>query len=169
MGIWRVLYEEARDVLGMEPPPENPEQRAARVARELREVLKGTATQRDGAWFVGGEYSGLQAQLMLEAALDRASIGLLTERAGLPDWSLRAQDAQGGRADEEPRYKALGLSAQSDLRKLLEHSGGEVSFHEGRLEYTPEAPNMTDRKAKDVLRRQLGWLASVARAIDKGW
>lgn len=160
-----MLYEEVLDVLGMEPPAENAEQRAARVARELKGILTGAdSSQRDGLWFVGGEWRGRAAQLMLDPAQDQACIGLLTSVTDGPDWEHRA----GGSEDDE-RFVKLGLSAQSELRKLLDASGGTLQVHEGRLEYTPGEPNMVDRKAKDTLKRQLERLSAVAQAIDKHW
>lgn len=192
MGFFRTLYREARDILGLKPPPENATQRAERVCGEVRTDLGGKREKREDDYILNTRFQDRDVTIMFEAEAGHARIAVAAASPEGVTWAvardrLDGEDAPGPHratvgtklyiegtsardlADREARWKALPTGARGVIAQLLQKSGGVLELDGGVLAYTPEAETIADKSAKYTIKGQVTILAQVVEAIESAW
>lgn len=189
MGIFRKIYIEARDLLGMGVPAENDKQKAERIAGQLKDRLTGKVRRVDDDFSVQADYEGRQIELIVRTHGERIDIAMTTnnESAG-PVWTVRYVAETPGdegavhinvakelyavgldRAEataNETRFTELALGPKAALTKLLQGARAEIRFSEGIIEFEPGIETLNESNPVTVARNQLKLLLDLAVALD---
>ena len=193
MGFFRTLYREARDILGLKPPPENATQRAERVCGEVRTDLGGKREKRDDDYILNTRFKDRDVTVLFDAEAGRARIAVAAPSTAGVTWavardSLTGDDAPGPHratvgtklyiegisardlAEREARWKTLPTGARGVIAQLLQKSGGVLELDgDGVLTFTPEAETLADKSAKYTIKGQVTILVQVVEGIEDGW
>lgn len=193
MGFFRTLYREARDILGLKPPPENATQRAERVCGEVRADLGGKREKRDDDYILTTRFKDRDVTILFEAESGRARIALAAPSAAGVTWAVARERLDGDDepgphratvgtklyvegtsardlAEREARWKALPTGARGVIAQLLQRSGGALELDgDGTLTYTPEAETLADKSAKYTIKGQVPTLVQVVEGIEAAW
>ena len=95
MGIFRTLYREARDLVGLKPPAENETQLAERVCGEIKGEIGGKKTKQGDDWMLESTYDGRKIYLLFEAAEVRSILVVESELEGGPSWTVTSDPKEG--------------------------------------------------------------------------
>ena len=193
MGIFRTLYREGRDLLGLKPPPENQAQLAERLAGELKGELGGKKTKQGEDWMLETTYQERKVYLLFEAVESRAIVVVESELEGGPSWTVTS-DPKAGKEETpdgmERGYVASGVFVQGTAREVKQQTEmwkvlptgtrgnigsfvqrhfGELVFEEGKFRYTPTVPTLEGNSAKYTVKSQIQTLVKIVAEVEKAW
>lgn len=192
MGLFRTIYLEIRDILGMAPPAETPEQAAETLASKLKEQRGGKVTRGEDAYVLNTkigdravtvEFSvaGAAAAFKTTCRIKRPDFGWqVTHESALDDdpsmqratlsAGLVVEGADGALlADQKDGWTRLTLSGRSALTKLVTETAGTLWYEGGTLELIPSIETLSGRSGSFTADKQLGLFIEVADGIDQGW
>lgn len=189
MGFFRKVYIEIRDLFGLGLPEENDEQRAERIAGELKEVVDGSVKKFSDNFIVTGEYQDRETKLQLEPGpnwcIIEMQVGL--KISGLSFTVEHERKEPSGELEEvgshvylsgydaaelaeQKRYwSKLSLGARSALLPLVQNTEATVTYEDGTLTYRPYLSVLEERDPKSMIRSQLGVLHKFAEALEVDW
>lgn len=193
MGIFRTLYREARDLVGLKPPAENAAQLVERVCGEVKAEIGGKKTKQGDDWMLETTFLERKVYLLFEAADLRAIVVVGSELEGGPTWTVTA-DPKGGKEETpdgvERTYVASGLYVQGTAREVKEQAEmwkvlptgtrgnlgafilkhfGELTYEEEKFRYTPSQPTLEGGSVKYNIKNQIQTLIRLAGEIEKAW
>ncbi|MBL8787325.1 MAG: hypothetical protein JNJ59_20635 [Deltaproteobacteria bacterium] len=191
MGIWRMLYREARVILGFKPPAETPSQLCERLCGEVKGDIGGKKRPEGEDWFLEAKFEGREAKLLFEAAGMRAIIELSSSLEGGPLFLLvspasqrelergveRRQVTNGLFAEGKPAeldvmmdlWKALPTGTRGNLSSFVNKHKGELRYEDGLVRLTPEAVMLEGPSAKYNVKSVLQTLANLTGEMEKAW
>ncbi|MCC6621623.1 MAG: hypothetical protein IT385_10240 [Deltaproteobacteria bacterium] len=193
MGIFRKLYREARDILGMKPPAENETQLAERVCDEVKSELGGKKTQEGEDWKLVTNQGGRSVEIVFDAAGARALFSIPSNLEDGPTFIVHF-DASGGK-DPAPRgavrikigssiflegpkgeaetqeqmWKALPTGTRANLSGLVTKYQGPFGYDESTFRFAPETQTLVGPSAKYNVKMQLTSLLKLCDEIETAW
>jgi len=191
MGLFRTLYREIRDILGMKPPPENDAQRTERICGEARGDLGGKRAPAEGGWTLTTALEGRGLRIFFEIEGGRALMEVDSELGPGPAFTLvvdstdsvppghhRRQvgtslylDATDEAALEtfDQMWKALPTGTRGNLTSLLQKSSGTLRYREGAFSFIPEVALLTAPGARSQVRTQAMSLGRLVSEMEQTW
>lgn len=191
MGFIRKMYREARDILGMKPPPENATQRAERVCDEVKSEIGGKKAQHDEDYFLTSKYQGRETKILFEAESGRAVIQIASELEGgplfvvvseqseaeVPAGAKREKVASGVFAQGPARdvklmvdlWKALPTGTRGNITSTLARSRGSLSYEDGVVRLEPETETMEGLSAKSNVLNLVKAIYNMTAEMEEAW
>ena len=191
MGFFRMLYREARDILGLKPPPENENQRAERICDEVKGDLGGKKTKTGDNWTLTTAIEGRGVVIVFESAGNRALITVASELGDGPHFLLvtdAGNSTPPGRHRRtvgtalyldapdtttlntfETMWKALPTGTRGNLSSLLSKNSASLAFDGTTFAFTPEVALFVNPGARGNVRSQATTLARLVGEIEQAW
>ena len=193
MGIFRNLYREARDILGLKPPAENETQLAERICDEVKSELGGKKSQDGQDWKLTTNQGGRSVEITFEAAGARAlfTVGSTLEegptfvlfhdpsggKEPAPKGRVRINVAggiyvEGDKAEaqtQEQMWKALSTGTRANLTGLVTKTKGAFGYDESAFKFMPETQTLVGPSAKYNVKTHLTALLQLAGEIETAW
>jgi len=193
MGIFRTLYREARDIIGLKPPAENESQLAERVCGEVKSEVGGKRTQEGDDYKLALQIDGRDVVITFEAAGSRAYFDITSSLEEGPTFVVNF-DPSGGKdqppkgtirkgvatgcyvegtaaeaSTQEQLFKALPTGTRAALASLVQKTKGTFGYDEGAFRFVPETPTLSGPSAKYNVKTHLTTLMQLVNDIETAW
>lgn len=189
MGIWRMLYRDARIILGFPPPPETPAQLAERICGEVKGELGGKKQQNGEDWILDTNFQGRATKLVFQAETGAVLIELASTLETGPTFVLvsgqSAREQEGervavasglfaeGRRGEldvmQQLWKALSTGTRGNLTSLVNRVKGEFRYDDGLVRLTPEITSLSGPSAKYNVKSLLQSVYTLVTEVETAW
>jgi hypothetical protein len=189
MGVWRMLYREARIILGFPPPPETPGQLAERICGEVKSELGGKKQQNGEDWILETNFQGRTTKLTFEAETGAVHIEIASTLETGPTFVLisgqsqREQDGErhavasglfveGARSEidlMQQLWKALSTGTRGNLTSLVNRVKGEFRYEDGLVRLTPEISSLSGPSAKYNVKSLLQSVLTLVGEVETAW
>jgi len=193
MGIFRTLYREARDILGLKPPPENGTQRAERMCGEVKNDFPGKKAQDGDNYVLSTTVDGRETTLLFEAEPSRARVAMVAAVDEALTWAVERDPLAGaepvpagtqrtyvasgiyaeGPAKEVARlealWKQLPTGARGLVSQLVGKMGGRLEVEGAVVTFTPEVETLDGKSARYTVRSHVQSLKQIVEGMESGW
>lgn len=191
MGLFRTLYREARDILGLKPPPETDNQRAERICDEVKGDIGGKKTKTGDNWTLVAGMEGRTLEVVFETAGGRALMSVSSELGDGPHFTLVADSGNTtppGRhrrtvgsalfldaADAESlnlfdtMWKALPTGTRGNLSSLLQKNSATLACNGQGFVFTPEVAIFANPGARSNVRSMATTLVRLINEMELAW
>lgn len=191
MGFFRTLYREARDILGMKPPPENDAQRAERICDEVKGDMGGRKAKQGDDFILTTSAEGRGVVIRFDPAGSRALISVASEIGDGPRFRLVVDASESSPPGRHRRavgtslfieapdpatldtfdalWKSLPTGTRGNLSAMLQKSNASFHFDGDAFHFTPDVAVLGAPGAKSQIRTQATMLARLVTETERAW
>lgn len=193
MGIFRTLYREARDLVGLKPPVDNAAQLAERVCGEVKGELGGKKAKQGEDWTLELVHAERKVHVLFEVDGLRTIVVVPSELEGGPTWTITSDPKEGkeeapddversyvasgvyvqGTASEVKlhvdMWKALPTGTRGNLSSFVQKHFGELTYEDEQFRFTPGQPTLNGTGPKYNVKSQIQTMVRLVGEIEKAW
>ncbi|PKN58958.1 MAG: hypothetical protein CVU56_03175 [Deltaproteobacteria bacterium HGW-Deltaproteobacteria-14] len=191
--MFRTLYREVREIIGLKPPPENGTQLAERLCGELKNELGGKKGKDGDNYTLDTVVGERETTLLFEAEPSRACVAMVVAIDEGISWTV-SRDPLGGAeapdagveriyvatglyvegtgravAQAEAAWKQLPTGARGVISQLVGKAGGQLEVDGAVVRYTPELETLLDKSARYTVKNHLQAIQKVIEGMESGW
>jgi len=189
MGFWRMLYREARIILGFPPPLETPTQLAERICGEVKGELGGKKSQHGEDWLLETTFQDRATKVLFQAETGAVIIEVASTLETGPTFVLVSSQSErpeqgerhavaSGIFVEGPRkdldlmqqlWKALSTGTRGNLTSLVNRMKGEFRYEDGLIRLVPEVTSLSGPSAKYNVKSLMQSVYNMVVEIETAW
>lgn len=193
MGLFRSLYREVREIIGLKPPPENGTQLAERLCGELKTELGGKKGKEGDNYTLDTVVADRETTLLFEAEPSRACIAMVVGVDEGISWAVTRDPLAGAEAPDggveriyvatalyvegtgraaaqaEAAWKKLPTGTRGVISQVVGKAGGQLEVDGAVVRYTPEVETLLDKSARYTVKNHIQAVQKVVEGMESGW